>query len=112
MRRFSIFYILLSALGLTIALSQAIIPPSQPRGPTFGTRDQELPAARQKSAEDPRSPADLNRLKQDAKQLAELSASLPADMDRVSKGMLPKDVIEKLKQVEKISKRLRSQLTE
>jgi hypothetical protein len=33
-------------------------------------------------------------------------------MDYVNKGLLPKDMVEKLKRVEKLSKHLRSQLTQ
>jgi hypothetical protein len=32
-------------------------------------------------------------------------------VDSVGKGMLPKDLIDKLKQMEKLSKRLRNELT-
>lgn len=54
---------------------------------------------------------DMAKLRRDAKELAELSASIPADVDRVNRGLLPKDVMEKLKRVEKLSKQLRSDLT-
>ena len=47
----------------------------------------------------------------DAKELAELCASVPSDMDGVKQGLLSKDVLEKLKRVEKLSKRVREQLT-
>jgi hypothetical protein len=52
----------------------------------------------------------MARLERDAKELADLSASLPADIDRVNHGLLPKDVNEKLRRIEKLSKRLRSEL--
>ena len=51
--------------------------------------------------------ADFQR---DADQLATLAQSIPADLNSVSKGMLPKDAIQKLKQIEKLAKRLRSEL--
>jgi len=50
-------------------------------------------------------------LQKDAKELAELCASVPPDMDGVKHGVLSKDVLEKLKRVEKLSKRVREQLT-
>jgi hypothetical protein len=40
-----------------------------------------------------------------------LCASVPSDMDGVKQGLLSKDVVEKLKRVEKLSKRVREQLT-
>ena len=49
-------------------------------------------------------------LQRDAQELAQLSASLPADMNAVSKGLLPADLKEKLKRIEKLSKKMRSQV--
>jgi hypothetical protein len=54
-----------------------------------------------------RKPPDL---RPDADQLAKLAESIPADVESLRKGMLPKDVIQKLKQIEKLSKSLRSKL--
>ena len=50
------------------------------------------------------------QLQQDAKELAELCAALPKDMDGVKQGLLSKDVLERLKRVEKLSKRVREEL--
>jgi len=50
-------------------------------------------------------------LQKDVRELAELCASVPNDMDGVKQGLLSKDVLEKLKRVEKLSKRVREQLT-
>ena len=58
-----------------------------------------------------RSTLDMLGLQRDAQELAELSASIPADVKRVNRGLLPKDLVEKLKRVEKPSKHLRSELT-
>ncbi len=38
--------------------------------------------------------------------------TVPADINRVNRGLLPKDVIEKLRRIEKLSKRLRTGLTQ
>jgi hypothetical protein len=54
---------------------------------------------------------DLAQLQRDADDLARTAQTIPTDVASVRKGMLPKDVIEKLKQIEKLSKRLRSELT-
>jgi hypothetical protein len=53
----------------------------------------------------------MAKLQRDAKELAEVSASIPGDVDRVNHGLLPKDVLEKLKRVEKLSKQLRNDLS-
>jgi hypothetical protein len=51
------------------------------------------------------------QLQKDAKELAELCGSVSGDMDNVKRGLLPKDVVDKLKRVEKLSKRVREELT-
>ena len=51
------------------------------------------------------------QLQKDAKELSELCASMPADLDGVRRGLLPQDITVKLKRVEKLSKRLREELT-
>ena len=54
--------------------------------------------------------ADTLELQRKAKELLELSQSLQPDMESVNRGILPKDTIEKLKRIEKLSKRLRGEL--
>ena len=49
-------------------------------------------------------------LQHDARQLLELSQSLQPDIDAINHGLLPRDAIEKLKRIEKLSKRLRGQV--
>lgn len=51
------------------------------------------------------------QLHEDAKELARLAESIPPDVERVSRGFLPKDLNERLKRIEKLSKRLRNELT-
>ena len=58
-----------------------------------------------------RPAVDMARLQRDAQELADLSASIPADVNRANRGLLSKDVIDKLKRVEKLSKQLRGELT-
>lgn len=53
---------------------------------------------------------DYEQLQKDADDLARTAQTIPSDVTDVRKGMLPKDVIEKLKQIEKLSKRLRTEL--
>ena len=54
--------------------------------------------------------ADSLELQRQAKELLELSQSLQPDMESLNHGILPKDTIEKLKRIEKLSKRLRGEL--
>jgi len=46
----------------------------------------------------------------EAHQLAELAASVPQGVQNAGKGLLEKDLVEKLKRIEKLSKHLRSEL--
>ncbi len=54
---------------------------------------------------------DLVQLQHEADDLARTAQTIPTDVASVRKGMLPKDVIQKLKQIEKLSKHLRGKLT-
>ena len=71
----------------------------------------QLPADRATLEPQKKPPVDTVKLRRDAQELAELSASIPADINRANRGLLSKDVIEKLKRVEKLSKELRTELT-
>ena len=53
---------------------------------------------------------DVEQLQQEANDLARTAQTIPADVVSIRKGMLPKDTLEKLKQIEKLSKRLRAEL--
>ena len=57
------------------------------------------------------SAPDPAKLKQEADELAQLSAGVPSDLARVAHGQLPKDLADKLKRIEKLAKQLRNQLT-
>lgn len=63
--------------------------------------------------DEPRLPQhhiDLVKLQQEADDLARTAQTIPTDVAGVRGGTLPKDIIEKLKRIEKLSKRLRSEL--
>ena len=50
------------------------------------------------------------KLQQDADNLALTAQSIPSDVANIRRGTLPKDTIQKLKEIEKLSKQLRSEL--
>jgi hypothetical protein len=50
-------------------------------------------------------------LQQQAEELAQLAQSIPAEVEQVNHGVLPKDLSNKLKRIEKLSKHLRNDLT-
>jgi hypothetical protein len=109
----SVFFLLTVSLFTLPAHSQLGAPLGRcgPQPPDPNWPQNHLPAE-QVSLEAQKSPdGDMARLQQDAQELADLSASIHADIKRVNRGLLPKDVIQKLKRVEKLSKQLRSELT-
>ncbi len=53
---------------------------------------------------------DAAKLKHDADELAALAQSIPSAVDQSTKGVLPKDLGEKLKRIEKLAKHLRGEL--
>jgi hypothetical protein len=54
---------------------------------------------------------DLAELQREADELSTLAQTIPADVRSTTQGLLSKDLLEKLKRIEKLSKRLRSQLS-
>lgn len=55
-------------------------------------------------------PLDPAALKQEADELAKISAAIPGQMDQVSQGQVPKDLVDELKKIEKLAKHLRSEV--
>jgi len=53
---------------------------------------------------------DIVEMARDARELSVLAGSIPGDVDQMKKGLLPKDAVDKLKRIEKLSKHLRAQI--
>ena len=104
MARSAIFF-LAAVLGLFVALA---IPqtthhfPTPPESMDADNKDQPPETQTRR--------IDLAQLQKEADDLARTAQTIPSDVASARKGMLPKDVIEKLKQIEKLSKHLRSEL--
>jgi len=77
-------------------------PPPAPMDPEHGkpSPDEKLP----------RYHVDLVKLQQEADDLARTAQTIPADVAHVRQGTLPKDIVDRLKKIEKLSKHLRSEL--
>jgi hypothetical protein len=73
---------------------------------------QDIEVEKHASAEDRMARANSLQLQKDAKELAGLCASVSDDMDHVRQGLLSKDSLDKLKRLEKLSKRVREELTQ
>jgi hypothetical protein len=54
---------------------------------------------------------DPSKLKRDADELAAIAQSVPSAIDQTTKGVLPKDLSDKLRRIEKLAKELRSQIS-
>ena len=67
-----------------------------------------MPIGSQRAHTNPR--VDPQELRREASQVLELSKSIQSDLESVSRGLLPKDTIDKLKKIEKLSKHLRNQI--
>lgn len=96
-------FILLFCVFPAVGVAQRnMSPPPPPMDPASAQNQPENSAALRR--------VDVAKLQKDADLLARTAQTIPSDIANVQKGVLPKDVIAKLKQIEKLSKRLRSEL--
>jgi hypothetical protein len=51
------------------------------------------------------------QLQDEAAELAKLSAGIPAEIEHVNQGQLPKELSDQLRRIEKLAKHLRSEVT-
>jgi len=97
-------------LGFWIAVPGQSVPPSAPVPRRDSPPMMELPRATAESPAQVKDPVDPIELRSQARQILELSESIQPDIEQVNRGVLPKDVIDKLKRIEKLSKQLRGQI--
>jgi len=103
-----------SALSLVLLLSSAALAQGRPIPPGVQQGNQAVlqgekdvpPPLNQRASVDPA------RLRHDADELASLAQSVPSAIDQTTKGVLQKDLSEKLKRIEKLAKQLRSQISQ
>ena len=81
--------------------------PGVPAQPSPMDRDHDKTAPDQPKLQRHIDPVKLQR---DADDLARTAQTIPTDLANIRRGTLPKDTIQKLKDIEKLSKRLRSEL--
>jgi hypothetical protein len=58
----------------------------------------------------PQARMNIIEMERESKELSHLAGSIPGDVELLKKGLLPKDVVDKLKRIEKLSKHLRSEI--
>ena len=103
MRSSRLLCLLIGVLLLTVPLSGQNVNPMHP---------EEISAQKHPSPGDMRARIANVQLQKDAKELAELCASVPGDMDGVKQGLMSKDLVDRLKRMEKLSKHVRELLTQ
>jgi hypothetical protein len=81
-------------------------PPAQPARPRLP--DPDSPPALPRKA--PQLKIDAAKVKEQASQLSKLAESVPPDVEKATKGLLPQDLVTRLKQIEKLSKELRHEI--
>lgn len=59
----------------------------------------------------PHKRVNLAQVRDESQELQRLADSIPAQIDQVTSGQLPKDLLANLKKIERLSKRLRSEVS-
>lgn len=71
-------------------------------------------AKHQQALDPPQAPhaanLDARKLRREAEEMSNLAQSVSADMAQINQGKLPKDLADKLKRIEKLSKHLHGEL--
>jgi len=99
---------------LGIVLCTVTAPAQRPGAPSLSEARQ-AEAQSQKDMPPPlyqKATVDPAKLKREATELASLADSVPPAIDAATRGVLPKDLTDKLKRIEKLAKQLRSQLSQ
>ena len=103
MRSIRLLGLLIGVLLITAPLPGQNVNPMHP---------EEISVQKHPSPDDMRARAANVQLQKDAKELADLCASVSGGLDGVKQGLMSKDLPEKLKRMEKLSKRVREMLTQ
>lgn len=79
-----------------------------PIPPKSADSEQSQPRPKSQTAKTPsRNPVELERM---GRELAGLASTIPDDVQQFNKGLLPKEMTEKLKRIEKLAKQMRSEV--
>jgi len=102
----SLLAILLLAQPTVPQTGQIPVPTGQRTAEEAGSRaEQNVPPPQQ-----PKKTIDTAKLQQDADELATLAASIPTAVSQTNHGAIPRDVVDKLKRIEKLAKHLRGEI--
>lgn len=97
--------------ALTPPKSRPAFGDSRPALPGMGDGEQKINNQVTDPPREPKArPVDATRLKFEAAELRDLADAITPAVDQVSKGMMPKDLNDNLKRIEKLAKHLRSDM--
>jgi hypothetical protein len=104
--RVAVLLVVLLCLTACLAYGQSHpIPPGVKEGEDkINNQQTDAPSQPRRQATDPA------KLKAEAAELRDLADGIPVAVDQVAKGMMPKDLGENLKKIEKLAKQLRAQV--
>lgn len=94
--------VLSSGAQMKDVYTPGVPPPPAPMDPDHGKTAPDEPKLQRR--------IDPIKLQQEADDLARTAQTIQSDIASIRRGTLPKDTIQKLKEIEKLSKRLRSEL--
>jgi hypothetical protein len=109
MNIYSVPLLLMLCLLAPPMLAQA----GRPIPPGIHQADQADTQAQQSIPPPPAAPnprLDYGKLRSEADELATLAQSIPSEVEQDTRGVLPKDLGEKLRKIEKLAKQLRNQI--
>jgi hypothetical protein len=104
-----------TVLALFVAVFSCVAEvPTHPQGrpvpPGVREADKQANAPLEPPASPKRRVANPAQLKSEASELAELSSAIPAQIEQINLGQIPKDQSNQLKHIEKLAKHLRSEI--
>ncbi|HKN35249.1 MAG TPA: hypothetical protein VJX16_18555 [Terriglobales bacterium] len=100
-----VYFLLILSLGAASQAQSKPVPPARRELQRYEAMHPDEPPQVQPAH------IDQPQLEREAEELFRLAQSVRPDVERLGQGMLPKDVVEKLKRIEKLSKQLRSQIS-
>jgi hypothetical protein len=106
---------LLAGVGTVVLFAGPVQVQSSPGFPPGLSQANQAEAQKERDIPPPAAPrrtVDLDKLRRDANELAALAQSVPSAVDRTTNGVLPKDLSDRLKRIEKLAEGLRSQIAQ
>lgn len=97
--------------SLLLSASSGHVQGGRPIPPGVREADKQTNAPMEPPAKVKPKPTDSAKLRQEAQELATLSAAIPSEIDLLGNDQFPKDLADQLKRIEKLAKHLRSAIS-